>query len=113
MMLRSNRNAAAILRQHHATACTDVTGFGLLGHLVEMAKASGVAVELRLDAVPLLTGALEIAQAGITSSLQPQNLRLRRAIANAEEAASAEAYPLLTDPQTPGGLLATVPPQQA
>ncbi len=108
-MLRSNRAAAEILAKHGATACTDVTGFGLAGHLAEMLKASGVSAELNLDAIPLLEGAAETLRAGIQSSLYPDNLRIRRAIANHEEAAKREAYPILFDPQTSGGLLAAVP----
>ena len=109
-MLQSNRAAAATLMAHRATACTDVTGFGLLGHLVEMLKASAVDAQIDLAAVPLLAGAEETVRAGIFSSLQPQNLRLRRAIVNAGEVRSHPNYPLLFDPQTAGGLLAGVPP---
>ena len=79
-MVQSNRAAALCIHQHGATACTDVTGFGLLGHLVEMAKPSGVDVELMLSALPLLDGALDTVRLGILSSLQPQNVRLRRAV---------------------------------
>lgn len=112
-MLVSSRDAARCLHAHGATACTDVTGFGLLGHLVEMTRASGCDVQLDLAAVPVLEGAEETVAAGILSSLQPQNLRLRRAIANLDEVAGHPRYPLLFDPQTAGGLLASVPPEQA
>ena len=74
-MCQSNKDAALILRDHGATSCTDVTGFGLLGHLVEMAQASKARVELNLDKVPTITGALELVQQGIFSSLQPANIR--------------------------------------
>jgi selenide, water dikinase len=107
-MVQSNRAGAECLRRYGTGACTDVTGFGLLGHLVEMVKASSVDVELDLGAVPLLDGALDTVRLGILSSLQPQNVRLRRAIANQAEAAADERYPLLFDPQTAGGLLAGV-----
>lgn len=112
-MVQSNRAAASCLRRYGATACTDVTGFGLLGHLIEMTKPSGVDVALDLDAVPLLDGALETVRLGIFSSLQPQNLRLRRAIRDLEAAAADERFPLLFDPQTAGGLLASVPRDRA
>jgi selenide,water dikinase len=112
-MIQSNRQGAACLLDCGAHACTDVTGFGLLGHLVEMVRASDVDVELDLDAVPLMEGALEMVQAGIVSSLQPQNVRLRRAIANLDEAGKDPRYPLIFDPQTAGGLLASVPAEQA
>ena len=92
-------------------ACTDITGFGLLGHLVEMIKPSAVDVEIDLAALPLIDGALETVAMGILSSLQPANLRLRRAIANMEEAVTSPRYPLIFDPQTSGGLLASLPAQ--
>ena len=108
-MIHSNGPAAAILRQHGAHAATDVTGFGLIGHLVEMVRASDVDVTLAVDAVPLLEGAREAIALGIFSSLQPQNVRLRRAIRDLDAAAAHPLYPLLFDPQTAGGLLAAVP----
>jgi selenide,water dikinase len=112
-MLQSSREAAHCLQAHGATACTDVTGFGLLGHLVEMVRASDVDVELDLAAIPILDGAEETVRAGIMSSLQPQNVRLRRAVANLNEVAGQPRYPLLFDPQTAGGLLASIPADQA
>ena len=112
-MRQSSRAAAAVLRGHGATACTDVTGFGLLGHLVEMTRASGVDVRLTLASVPVLDGALETSAEGLLSSLHPHNVRLRRAVADVERAALDPRYPLLYDPQTAGGLLAGVPGDRA
>ena len=111
-MLVSSQAAAHCLYRHGATACTDVTGFGLLGHLLEMTRASDTDVELELDAVPLLEGAEQTVAAGILSSLQPQNVRLRRAVRNPDALSGHARYPLLFDPQTAGGLLASVPGQQ-
>lgn len=112
-MLQSNRLGAQCLQAHGATACTDLTGFGLLGHLVEMTRPSGVDVELDLAALPLLDGALETSAAGILNSLQPANVRLRRALHNPAEALNHPCYPLIFDPQTAGGLLASVPADRA
>ena len=112
-MVQSNRDGARILAQHGATACTDLTGFGLLGHLVEMTRPSGVDAELVLSALPLLDGAQECVAAGILSSLQPANVRLRRAVRNPESVVKHPRYPLLFDPQTAGGLLASVPAERA
>jgi selenide,water dikinase len=112
-MLLSNQAAATCLLQHQATACTDVTGFGLLGHLIEMIQASGVAVELNIAAIPILEGALETLQRGIVSSLQPQNLRVCQQIHNLCEIQNHPHFPILFDPQTSGGLLATIPEDQA
>jgi selenide,water dikinase len=109
----SNQQAARCLQAHGATACTDVTGFGLLGHLVEMTKPSGVDAEIQLSAVPLLDGAQELVTAGIVSSLQSANVRLRRALRNQSDFVNHPRYPLLFDPQTAGGLLASVPAAQA
>ncbi len=108
-MLLSNQTAAQVLLESGATACTDITGFGLFGHLFEMVKASQVGVELDLDTIPILPGAIETVQAGITSSLHPQNLRLAIYINNATQASDLAKYQLLFDPQTSGGLLAAIP----
>ena len=113
VMQQSNRAGARCLLRHGASACTDVTGFGLLGHLVEMIRASEVDVEIDLGAIPFLAGALDTVAAGITSSLQPQNLRLRRAVRDHEKAARDPRWPLLFDPQTAGGLLASVAGSEA
>ena len=112
-MVQSNQSGAKILHSHGATACTDLTGFGLLGHLVEMTRPSGVDAELNMSALPLLDGAVDCVKAGIVSSLQPANVRLRRALRNADEFLGDPRYPLLFDPQTAGGLLASVPAAQA
>ena len=113
VMLQSNRDAARCLLAHGVNACTDVTGFGLLGHLVEMTKPSGVDVDLMLDAIPVLDGAVETIAAGIASTLQPQNLRLRRAVANLDRVGEDPRFALLFDPQTSGGLLASLPADRA
>ncbi len=108
-MTRPQGSAAAILAPQ-ATAMTDVTGFGLAGHLVEMLDASTTAATIRLDAIPLMPGALLLAKAGHRSSLQPANLAAvswRMTLPQDPRAA------LLTDPQTAGGLLAAVPAPDA
>ena len=105
-MLQSNRAAAALLIRHGATACTDVTGFGLAGHLVEMVRASAAGVALAAADLPVLDGAADCLAAGIESSLHAQNARQARAI---RDAGAAVLHPILFDPQTAGGLLASVP----
>jgi selenide,water dikinase len=113
-MVQSNQDAALCLQQHQVKACTDVTGFGLLGHLVEMIKASdGVAVELWWDELPILAGARDMVQQGIVSSLYPQNLRAAYYLYQGEQISDQADFPLLFDPQTAGGLLAAVPTEQA
>jgi selenide,water dikinase len=112
-MCQSNRLAAQCLRAHGATACTDVTGFGLLGHLLEMTRSSGVHAELDLAALPILEGALETSAEGLLSSLQPANARHGRWLCSQLEAADEPRYPLIFDPQTAGGLLASIPAERA
>lgn len=97
--------ASAILAPE-ARAMTDVTGFGLAGHLLEMLEASGVAARLEADHIPLMTGALELAWAGAGSSLQPANFA---SISWRMSTPQPLWDALLTDPQTCGGLLASVP----
>jgi selenide,water dikinase len=111
MMQMSNRRAVECLRRHGATACTDVTGFGLAGHVREMAVASGVGVQLDLDAIPVLDGAVETAAAGILSSAQEQNRRSGELALGQATPAVHPAYPLLFDPQIAGGLLAGIAPE--
>mmetsp|Transcript_29583 Transcript_29583/g.74422 ORF Transcript_29583/g.74422 Transcript_29583/m.74422 type:complete len:396 (-) Transcript_29583:41-1228(-) len=113
-MRLSSGPAVDCLRQHGATACTDVTGFGLLGHLVEMARPQQVEVELDFDAVPLLDGAAEVAAAGVTSSLHGENLRaVKHMVRNPEALQMRPHWTLLIDPQTAGGMLASVPAERA
>ena len=108
-MLQSNRAAANCLIAHASTACTDVTGFGLLGHLVEMVRPSKVDAEIDLGMLPILEGARETIRRGFLSSLQPSNVRLRRAVKDLASVKRDECYTAIFDPQTAGGLLASVP----
>ena len=103
----SNALACALLAEHEATAVTDVTGFGLLGHLAEMLRASGVGAEVRAAAVPVLAGARQCIAAGIASSLQANNEQVLGDFRCETDAR------LLCDPQTSGGLLAGVPQGRA
>jgi len=109
-MLQSAAAVSAILGDHAASACTDVTGFGLLGHLLEMLTASAADARLDPAAIPALDGALDIIAAGITSSLHASNLSALAAL-NDDPASPLAA--LLIDPQTAGGLLAGVPQSRA
>lgn len=112
-MLTSNAVAAKLLADSGVRCCTDITGFGLLGHLLEICRASSCSAELQAEAVPLLPGALTLARRGITSTLKPAN---DVALTECRIAARFYEHPLLTlltDPQTSGGLLAAVPAAQA
>jgi selenide,water dikinase len=104
-MLVSNAKASDILRAAGIQACTDVTGFGLVGHLLEMLQASGVRARLRFAAIPLLEGAAECFREGVLSTLDPDNRRLGSAIASWGGVARRPESAALFDPQTSGGLL--------
>lgn len=93
-----------------AHAMTDVTGFGLAGHLDEMLRASGLSAELWLDRIPLLDGAEALAEQGVASTLMPAN---RAALVGRIAAPTTPRAGLLFDPQTAGGLLAAVPMSDA
>jgi selenide,water dikinase len=108
-MLVSSRSAAETLQRHGARACTDVTGFGLAGHLLEMLRASQSNAELSLKSLPVLAGSLEALAEGIASSLAPQNLAHAAAVDRGSLPAGDPLMALLYDPQTAGGLLAGVP----
>lgn len=112
-MLTSNAGAAQIFANSGVRCCTDITGFGLLGHLLEICRASSCAAELEAEAVPLLRDALSLAGRGISSTLKAAN---DIALTECQIAARFHHHPLLallTDPQTSGGLLAAVPAAQA
>jgi selenide,water dikinase len=103
-----NRAAAEILVEHGVTAATDITGFGLLGHGLEMARASGVRLAFDGRALPALDGALDLARAGIETGGAVHN---RRFVGDGLELGGdipAELVTLAFDPQTSGGLLAAI-----
>lgn len=109
LMARPQADAAALLAKH-ASAMTDVTGFGLLGHLDEMLRASGLHVRLDLTAIPLMPGAEALAARGVTSTVAPSN---RAALIGRVALPDGPRTALLFDPQTAGGMLASVPMDQA
>jgi selenide, water dikinase len=104
-MLQANDFAAAIFARNGVKACTDITGFGLAGHLLEMLDASRVAARLDPPRVPVHEGFAEVVVSGIVSTLQRDNAKMSCRITGA---ASLPAW--LFDPQTSGGLLAAVKP---
>jgi len=108
-MLTLNRAACEAMLEFDVHGCTDVTGFGLLGHAREMALGSGVTIEIDPRAVRLLPGAAEYARAGAIPGGGKNN---REFIASCVEGES-ELEDLLYDPQTSGGLLITLPEQDA
>jgi len=109
-MARLNRDAAAVLEALPAGtvhACTDVTGFGLIGHATEMAKGSGATLTIGVDSVPLLEGAIDLVD-GNTPGGGRTNLQHFGSGVSLEPTLDARRVQLLYDPQTSGGLLAAV-----
>lgn len=107
VMKSLNQKAKRVLEQFPVHACTDVTGFGLAGHGMEMARASGVTLEIWLNRVPVMAGATELAQMGLVPAGAYRN---REYVQEEIEAEGAEDYELdiMMDPQTSGGLLACI-----
>jgi selenide,water dikinase len=110
VMSTLNQTAADAMLAVGAHAATDVTGFGLLGHLHQMLVASGVAARLRADSVPVLPGSLKLAKAGYISGGTQRNLDDLASTLDFAETVDADTRALLGDPQTSGGLLICVPP---
>jgi selenide, water dikinase len=112
-MLQSNGPAARILLDANANACTDITGFGLAGHLGELAQASNVSIILQGETLPVLEGAHEVMREGIFSSLHGQNEANALRYFDPTQHSGARRYPVLFDPQTSGGLAAGVAADRA
>lgn len=112
-MLRLNRHSSHLARQARLQAATDVTGFGLLGHLWEMVERSGVAAEVAIDAVPLLRGAVESVAMGAHTGGEQRNLDWLAPHVRIKGPADERPLALLYDPQTSGGLLLGCPPRRA
>jgi selenide,water dikinase len=107
-----NKGAAEAMRAFDIHAVTDITGFGLAGHGLEMAKASRVTLSIKMDALPIMDQALEMYRQGVTTGVNDSNQRL-----TAEYTRYEKTYPLwhrqiVYDPQTSGGLLVALPDGQ-
>jgi len=111
VMTHLNRDAASVARTAGATALTDVTGFGLLGHLHELATASGVAAEIDAAAVPAIAGVLELLEsdAALAGGSRRNRADAETFAAFADDVGEPRRR-LVTDAMTSGGLLAAVPP---
>ncbi len=112
-MLTPGRYAAEAMREFGVKGATDVTGFALLGHAWEMAKASQVTIELDSKAVPLLEGALELAAQGMLTSGDKTNREYVGKDIEVADLIGKETRSLLFDPQTAGGMLISIPPERA
>jgi selenide, water dikinase len=112
-MLTPGRAAAEAMREFGVKGATDVTGFALLGHAWELARASQVSIEFDSARVPLLAGALELARAGLLTSGDKTNREYVGDDIEIAKSLSKEMGNLLYDPQTAGGLLISIPAERA
>ncbi|MBN2555560.1 MAG: selenide, water dikinase SelD [Anaerolineales bacterium] len=112
-MARLNRRAAETMQAFPVSACTDVTGFGLLGHLREMTKGSGMDALIHFDAIPLLMGTEHMAAAGMIPGGTRDNLDYVRPFMDWGNGLSEVQRLILADAQTSGGLLIAVPAESA
>jgi selenide,water dikinase len=108
-MTTLNRDAAEAMQEAGVHACTDITGFGLLGHALEVARASGVTIELSASAVPLIGGARELAALGMIPAGSFSNRSFCERAVSVDESVDELLLDLLADAQTSGGLLIAVP----
>jgi selenide, water dikinase len=112
-MLTLNRRACEAMLQCDVHGCTDVTGFGLIGHAREMALASGVTIEIEVHRLRFLDGALEYARLGAIPGGLKNNREYAACAVDTAGDLPAEVEDLLYDPQTSGGLLITLPEADA
>ncbi len=111
-MTTLNRAAAEVMVRNGATACTDVTGFGLMGHLAQMAIQSRVTAEIWLDELPLFPGVLDYARQGMYSGANERNAEFSAAVADFAAGIGEDRKAVLFDAQTSGGLLIAFPPDK-
>lgn len=112
LMTTLNKSARDAMVKYRVHSCTDVTGFGFLGHLYEMAQGSDTAVEVHVDAIDLIPQALEFARMGILPTGMYRNRSYAEAAVDVGELELAK-QDMLFDPQTSGGLLIAVDPEDA
>ena len=111
-MMTLNKSARDVIVKYRVHACTDVTGFGLLGHACEMAQGSDVELQLRVDQIDLIPEALELATIGILPEGMYRNRDFAESFVDAGRVSLAK-QDMLYDPQTSGGLLIAVHPEDA
>jgi selenide,water dikinase len=113
MMTALNRAASDVMRKYPVHACTDITGFGLLGHLAEMVDDSGLALELKAERIPLIPRTLEYAGMGMVPGGAYNNMAFRRDMVVMSDSVDELVRIVLYDPQTSGGLLICVENEKA
>jgi selenide,water dikinase len=104
-MAALNRDAAEVMHRYRVHACTDITGFGLLGHLAEMVVGSGCSLRLSADTIPILPEAIEYAAMGLLPAGAFKNREFRESMVEFSSSVNPLLRDLFFDPQTSGGLL--------
>jgi selenium donor protein len=112
LMAELNQNAAEVMREIGANACTDITGFGLLGHLYEMTAGSGVNATINAKAVPILKAAMEFAGGDVIPGGTLNNLAFVEPNVDFDSSISKVTRLVLADAQTSGGLLISLPQEK-
>lgn len=113
VMANLNKVAAELMIETGANACTDITGFGLIGHALEMAEGSKVSIELDSHIVPVMEGALENARMGLVPAGTYKNRDYAGKRVRIDPTISEAMIDVLFDPQTSGGLLISLEPERA
>jgi selenide,water dikinase len=108
-----NRTAAEVMAPFEIHAATDITGFGLAGHGLEMARGSNVTLEIAMSSVPLLPEAVEMYRKGMTTGVNRSNRQLVEVHVKFQAGISPQMQEMVVDPQTSGGLLVSVRGDQA
>jgi len=108
-MLRLNMNASQCMQKHNANACTDITGFGLAGHAMQLAKASRVVLRFQATEIPVLDGVFEAIDANMLTRGDKSNRDYTKHSVKTKGIVDKAIDHLIYDPQTSGGLLISVP----
>ena len=108
LMANLNRNSARVMEKYPVSACTDITGFGLLGHLAEMVEGSAFGVTVSCDELPVIPETIEYAQLGLIPAGAYKNREFRREMVKIPSSIDRVMQDILFDPQTSGGLLISI-----
>lgn len=113
LMATLNRDAAKIMNDYPVHACTDITGFGLLGHIAEMVVDSKLGIEIWTDKIPIITEAIEYAGLGFVPGGTYKNRDFRKSVVDFAPSVDQSIKDIFFDPQTSGGLLISVKRESA
>jgi selenide,water dikinase len=108
-LVELNKTSAEILKKYQVHAVTDITGFGLAGHGLEMAQGSGVSFQINVENLPVFDEAFQMYEKGVSTGVNSSNRKLVENHIHYQDFLPAFKQEILFDPQTSGGLLASVP----